>query len=76
VGKTITLKVKFSDFTQVTRSISCASYVTQSVELDSLIPQLLESARVKPLPIRLLGIGVSNLSAIDDASWRQQMPLL
>lgn len=76
VGKTITLKVKFSDFTQVTRSISCASYVTQSVELDSLIPQLLDSARVKPLPIRLLGIAVSNLSAIDDASRRQQMPLL
>jgi DNA polymerase-4 len=76
VGKTVTLKVKFNDFSQVTRSISCASYFTASSELYSLIPQLLESARVKDLPIRLLGVAVSNLSTIDDANWRQQMPLL
>ena len=76
VGKTITLKVKFSDFTQVTRSISCATYLTESREIMTLLPQLLQQALVKDLPVRLLGVGVSNLSASEDHAHRQQIPLL
>lgn len=74
VGKTITLKVKFSDFSQVTRSISCTTFLSQASEIMLLLPQLLQQALVKDLSVRLLGVGISNLSSSEDNE--QQIPLL
>lgn len=59
-GSTLTLKVKFHDFTQITRSI------TQTKELntvDVLLPlakQLLKEVDYANHPVRLLGVSVSN----------------
>lgn len=59
-GNTLTLKIKFHDFTQITRSI------TQPVELtvlDKILPlakQLLKEVDYEHHPIRLIGLSVSN----------------
>lgn len=59
-GNTLTLKIKFHDFTQITRSI------TQSQELsalDRILPlakRLLKEVDYENHPIRLIGLSVSN----------------
>lgn len=60
-GKTVTVKVKFSDFSILTRSTSHRAGFRQAKEIVEVIPELLDSALIKPLPVRLLGISVSNL---------------
>jgi DNA polymerase-4 len=61
-GRTVTLKVKYEDFTIITRSRSFASPVPDR-EAFTLAGQALLSA-LHPLPkgIRLLGLGLHNLS--------------
>lgn len=65
-GTTLTLKVKFYDFTQITRSI------TQSADLtdrDSILPialTLLDGVEYRTRPIRLMGLTVSNPHADTD----------
>ena len=59
-GNTLTLKIKFHDFSQITRSI------TQTQELytlDRILPlakELLKSVEYEQHPIRLIGLSVSN----------------
>ena len=63
-GRTLTLKVKFADFTQITRSISQDKILKKKADILPLAKRLLKlvdysSAR----PIRLLGLSVSNASS-------------
>ena len=59
-GKTITLKIKYSDFTQQTRSRTLQSYVKDKETLLRTVRELLYQEKVKE-SVRLLGISVSNL---------------
>ena len=61
VGRTITLKVKYSDFTQVTRGQTLAQPVRGLDELKDILPVLLQKTEVGVRPIRLIGVTVSNL---------------
>ncbi len=74
-GKTVTIKVKFSDFTQVTRSYSSKAGFRDTTSIMSVIPALLESAVVKNLPVRLLGISISNLVLDSEALEDEQISL-
>lgn len=65
-GKTLTLKVKYADFKQVTRSKTSDFYVKSKKELDSLLSELLALQNFDIEPIRLLGIGISNLLGEDE----------
>ena len=59
-GRTLTLKVKYSDFSQITRS---KTLISQIVSLDELMTNsiaLLMMSYVVDKPVRLLGISVSN----------------
>jgi len=59
-GRTVTLKVKFSDFTQITRNQSFNAAVT---DIDSIIDtakNLLDKVEMDGKPVRLLGISLSN----------------
>lgn len=60
-GKTITLKVKYGDFTQVTRSKTSDFYVDSKAVLDGLLDELMALNNFEIRPIRLLGLGISNL---------------
>ena len=60
-GRTLTLKIKFFDFQQITRSKTHASLIDTFETAENIIEQLLEAFDFDK-PIRLLGVGVSNLN--------------
>jgi DNA polymerase-4 len=62
VGKTITLKVKFSDFKQITRSFSLPYHTNYTEEVYEICVNLLSKIDLSKRKIRLIGAGVSNLS--------------
>ncbi len=61
-GRTITLKVKYSDFIQITRSITLSKSTDHAPEIYSAACSLLEKTDVGKRPVRLLGISLSQLS--------------
>ena len=63
-GRTLTLKVKFSDFTQITRSISQEKILKKKGEILPLAKRLLQQVDYSASrPIRLLGLSVSNATS-------------
>src|SRR5579864_7459807 len=58
-GRTVTLKVKFSDFEIITRSRSISSAVANRDDLARLSIGLLEGAWPLPKAVRLLGVSLS-----------------
>jgi len=60
-GKTITLKIKYSDFSIQTRSKTLPDYVKDKSVLLNTVRELLYQDKVKE-SVRLLGISVSNLN--------------
>ena len=59
-GHTLTLKVKFQDFQQITRSITVEQVLRTKDDILPLAKQLLQQVEFSSHPIRLLGLGVSN----------------
>ena len=59
-GRTLTLKVKFLDFQQITRSITVDHILRTKDEILPLAKQLMQQVEFHSHPIRLLGLGVSN----------------
>ncbi len=64
-GKTITLKIKFSDFTQITRSRTLKHYIRDFDTLHREVSEIRKSLELKGTRIRLLGVSVSNLESED-----------
>jgi DNA polymerase IV len=62
-GRTITLKVKFSDFEIITRSRSVPTAVSSHSDLERLSVGLLRNEMPLPKPVRLLGVSLSSLQA-------------
>ena len=63
-GKTLTLKMKFADFTQITRSISQDKILKKKADILPLAKRLLKLVDYSSShPIRLLGLSVSNASS-------------
>jgi DNA polymerase-4 len=60
-GKTVTLKIKYSDFTQQTRSRTLPFFVKDKSVLLETVKELLYQDRMKN-SVRLLGISVTNLN--------------
>lgn len=60
-GKTITLKIKYSDFSVQTRSKTLSLYIKDKNILLATVKELLFQEKVKE-SVRLLGISVSNLN--------------
>ena len=60
-GRTVTLKVKYADFRQITRRITCDAPVATLAALEQLSYALLESVFPVQQGIRLLGITLSSL---------------
>ncbi|MFP4060896.1 MAG: DNA polymerase IV [Bacteroidales bacterium] len=59
-GKTLTLKVKYNDFKQVTRAKTLSGKIDSFKKLHELSKNLLYSFKYNEKPIRLLGLSVSN----------------
>lgn len=60
-GKTVTLKIKYSDFSIQTRSKTLSYYIRSSHELLTVTEELLYQEKINE-SVRLLGISVSNLN--------------
>ncbi|WP_442264994.1 DNA polymerase IV [Tenacibaculum sp. ZS6-P6] len=60
-GKTITLKIKYSDFTQQTRSKTISYFIYKKREFFPIVKDLLLQEELKN-SVRLLGISFSNLN--------------
>jgi DNA polymerase-4 len=58
-GKTLTLKVKYNDFEQITRSQTFSDLILNPGQLRPAVRDLLNLARPEK-PVRLLGLSVSN----------------
>ena len=61
-GYTVTLKVKYNDFVQITRSATLPKPTDDGLEIYSTGCRLLEKTQVTQKPIRLLGISLSHLN--------------
>lgn len=66
-GRTVTLKVKFADFTIITRSKSFAQPVNGKEAFTAAGLALLAGLVPAPKGIRLLGLGLHNLAEADEA---------
>lgn len=65
-ARTATLKVKYLDFQQITRSQSITSgHITDAETIINLVMLLLEETEVGQRAIRLIGVGCSNLQSTD-----------
>lgn len=59
-GHTLTLKVKFHDFTQITRSLTVNDILMEKAQILPLAKQLMREVDYAQRPIRLLGLSVSH----------------
>ncbi len=64
-GRTITLKIKYSDFKQITRNHSFTNTIGDLETITETARQLLESTDTTNVKIRLLGISVSNFGELN-----------
>jgi DNA polymerase-4 len=61
VGKTVTLKLRRADFQRLTRAVSLERYIDNEQEIYRWSRKLLLDNKFLDQPIRLIGVGVSNL---------------
>lgn len=62
MGRTITLKLKYSDFKQITRSFTIEHATADQQEIYQVAAGLLRNLRLGARRVRLVGISVSNLT--------------
>ncbi|MDX2305204.1 MAG: DNA polymerase IV [Microscillaceae bacterium] len=65
-GRTLTLKVKYADFKQVTRSKTIPSIIQDMNTFKRLYTELLYTLELGQIYVRLLGLQISNLEDEDD----------
>jgi DNA polymerase-4 len=65
-GFTVQLKVRYPDFTLVTRSITLPSPTDQGIDIYQAALTLLDRTEAWPRKARLLGVGISNLRHRDE----------
>lgn len=70
-GSTITLKVRYHDFTTITRSVTLSCPAFDHQDIFRHIPNLLKSTDAGRKKIRLLGISVAKLTEKDKKQARQ-----
>ena len=64
-GRSITLKIKFSDFRQITRSRTLQNYIRDFESLHKALTEIRKSVDLENTRIRLLGVTISNLETED-----------
>jgi len=64
-GRTVTLKLKFTDFQLATRARSQTIWIETKAEFAQIARSILAEQLPLPLPIRLMGLTLSNLEGAD-----------
>jgi len=63
IGRTVTLKVRYSDFSTITRSRTAPAGLAEGPAITAIASSLLREVDLSP-GVRLLGVGVSNLAPV------------
>ena len=66
-ARTVTLKLRYADFHTLTRSRTLGP-TNSELELYPVVKEMLLAARTRPLPVRLLGLQLSNLGVFEQLS--------
>ena len=74
-GRTVTLKLKFSDFTQITRARSSPAVVSTRAEIREQALSLLRAEFPLPRSVRLIGVTLSALGEATDPIGQPKLPL-
>ena len=72
-GRTITLKLKYTDFQLMTRARSLPAPVADKAQFARIAHGILDEVLPLPMPIRLMGLTLSNLER-DDAAAKDDLP--
>ncbi|MCG4262098.1 DNA polymerase IV [Acetobacter senegalensis] len=75
-GRTVTLKLRYEDFTQLTRSKSLPHCVQGSAQLEEIALLLLNPLLPLTRGVRLLGVTLSSLEPTDSTATETQLSLL
>ncbi len=65
-GRTLTLKVTYSDFTKITRSVTRQEMFSNAEDIFSAASGLAGETEAGSRPIRLLGLGISNFAGSEE----------
>jgi DNA polymerase-4 len=74
-GLTLTLKVKYDDFQNVTRSLTRVKPIEDAATILSLAEEMLVRTEAGMRPVRLLGLTISNLTTDIPVDGAAQMEL-
>jgi DNA polymerase IV len=61
-GRTVTLKIKYADFKQITRNLSLLESINDAETISMTARKLLDTTEPEDKFIRLLGVGISNFN--------------
>jgi DNA polymerase-4 len=75
VCRTVTIKVRYSDFTTITRSHSALPATCQADDIAARATALLERTEAGRRPVRLLGVSVHNLTDPSEPGEEPRLPL-
>ncbi|PYE25775.1 DNA polymerase-4 [Rhizobium sp. PP-CC-3A-592] len=75
-GKTVTVKIKYADFTQATRARTLASHFARIDDVLDVADQLLATVHPFRRPVRLLGVTLSSLTTAGASSDTSEEPQL
>ncbi len=75
-GYTLTLKVRYKDFTTITRSITARTAMCTANDILSQIPGLLAATHAGTKKIRLLGLSVSKLTGRTNFPCQLKLPFM
>ncbi|KAF3982292.1 MAG: DNA polymerase IV [Methylococcales symbiont of Hymedesmia sp. n. MRB-2018] len=74
-AQTVSIKIKYHDFVQITRSQTLSVSISQSMDFTSIFENLLKNTDVGQRNIRLLGVSLSSLHYSSETFKYQQMDL-
>jgi DNA polymerase-4 len=76
VARTVTIKVRYSDFTTITRSHSTPEHTSDPDTIAARAIRLLDKTEAGHRPIRLLGVSVHNFAGDDAVEDKNVLPFL
>ncbi len=74
-GRTVTIKVKYGDFKQITRSHTFEETISSESQLLEAVNSLVDSSLIRDEGIRLLGVGISSLQSDEPTKRPDQLTL-
>jgi len=71
LGRTLTLKVKYADFQQITRSRTTLAPLASKMAMEQISQELVAGCLPLGKGVRLLGVSLSNLETLEDSVGKQ-----